>query len=138
MKVDVVIPVFRDVDVTVACVRSVVSHGGPRLGRILLVDDASPEPGMGEALRRLATECDRVEVFRNAQNLGFVRSANRGLSLTRADVVLLNSDTQVTPGWLDELAGVAALSERVAAVVPLSNNSTLCAVPEFCGEARPE
>ncbi|MEN9799820.1 MAG: hypothetical protein RL653_3517 [Pseudomonadota bacterium] len=138
MTVDVVVPVYRDVAMTVACARSVLAHGGPRLGRVLLLDDASPEPGMAEALAGLSASEARVEVFRNARNLGFVRTANRGLSLSRGDVVLLNSDTRVTPGWLDELAAVAGLSERVAAVVPLSNNATLCAVPEFCGDARPE
>jgi glycosyltransferase involved in cell wall biosynthesis len=56
--------------------------------------------------------------------------------LRERDVVLLNSDTRVTPGWLDELLAGAYQFDRVAAVVPLSNNATLCSVPRF-NEANP-
>ena len=46
----------------------------------------------------------------NERNLGFTLTANRGMREARetADVVLLNSDTVVTPGWLEKLARCAA------------------------------
>jgi len=136
--VDVVVPVYRDVEMTEACLRRVLETAGALLGQLVVVNDASPEPGMSACLSRLAREFPALVVLENERNLGFVRSANRGLALRRGDVVLLNSDTLPSPGWLEELNAVACTADTVAAVVPLSNNATLCAVPGFCEEARPE
>ena len=122
MIADVVVPVYRGVASTRACLRSVLEHSGAALGRLVIVDDASPEPAMQPMLAELRDAEPRIVLIRNEQNVGFVSSANRGLSLRARDVVLLNSDTVVTPGWLDELTSVAESSDRIAAVVPLSNN----------------
>ena len=51
------------------------------------------------------------------------------------DVVLLNSDTEVPPGWLTRLAGHAYATPRVASVSPFSNNATICGYPRI--EAGP-
>ena len=51
-------------------------------------------------------------LLRNAQNLGFTGTANRGMQLSRADVILLNSDTIVTAGWLDAIMHCAATDPR--------------------------
>ena len=48
--------------------------------------------------------------------------------------MLLNSDTQVTAGWLDKLAAAAASAPDVATVTPFSNNATICSLPRFLAE----
>ena len=136
--VDVVVPVYRDVAMTEGCLRRVLETAGPLLGQLIVVNDASPEPGMLPMLEGIARAHARTVLLHNERNLGFVRSANRGLALRRGDALLLNSDTLPTPGWLEELHAVASGSDQVAAVVPLSNNATLCSVPDFGEEARPE
>ncbi|MHB8878663.1 MAG: glycosyltransferase [Myxococcaceae bacterium] len=137
-QADVVVPVYADAGVTRACLRSVLEHSGEALGRVIVVDDCSPDPLVREALEELREADPRVSVVRNEKNLGFVGTANRGLSLRARDVVLLNSDTRVTPGWLEELLEAAYAHDRVAAAVPLSNNATLCSVPRFCEPAQEE
>jgi hypothetical protein len=47
------------------------------------------------------------------------------------DVVLLNSDTEVSDGWLDRLAACAARESRAGTVTPFSNNATICSYPRF-------
>ena len=47
------------------------------------------------------------------------------------DVVLLNSDTEVPAGWLERLRSLAHSSDRVGSVTPLSNNATICSVPQW-------
>ena len=45
-----------------------------------------------------------VQILRNAENLGFVRSCNAGAAAARGRYLLfLNNDTLVKDGWLDEL-----------------------------------
>jgi glycosyltransferase involved in cell wall biosynthesis len=131
--VDVIVPAYRDTAMTRRCLESVLQHSDRLLGRLIVINDASPDPDMPAVLRRLARLDSRVRLLVNPVNVGFVTSCNRGLAERTGDAVLLNSDTLVTPGWLAELADVARSEPRVACVTLLSNNATICSVPKFCG-----
>jgi GT2 family glycosyltransferase len=130
-QADVVVPVYRDISLTRACLESVLEHSGPSLRRLIVVDDCGPDPDMRPMLRRLRDEFDCIRLLKNERNLGLVVSANRGLSLRLGDAVLLNSDTRVTEGWLEECLAVLHDAQTVGAVSPLSNNATFCSVPFF-------
>ncbi len=52
-----------------------------------------------------------------------------------ADVVLLNADTEVPPGWLARLAAHAYAEDGIATVSPWSNNATICSYPSVAGGA---
>lgn len=130
--IDVVVPVYRDVDGTRRCLERVLATHEGLLDRLIVVNDRGPEPRMLPMLRALRSAHAAVRLLDNERNLGFVGSANRGLLLHRGDVVILNSDTYPAEGWLRELAAVLAADSRIAAASPLSNNGTLCSVPRFC------
>lgn len=130
---DVVVPVYAHVAWTRACIESVLAHSGPRLGRLILVNDCGPDAAMLPALRAYRREDARVVLLENERNRGFVSSSNRGLALCAGDAVLLNADTRVTPGWLEGLCEVARSDSRIAAITPLSNNGFSCSVPVFQG-----
>ncbi|MBW4023819.1 MAG: glycosyltransferase [Proteobacteria bacterium] len=141
LRVDVVIPVYRDLAATRRCLRSLLRDPAPGMGgplhRIIVIDDASPEPALSRYLDRLAAR-RFIHLLRNPANLGFVASVNRGLAAAgRHDVVLLNSDTEVPAGWLGRLAGHAYSHPRVATVSPFSNNATLCSYPAVEGGPLP-
>jgi GT2 family glycosyltransferase len=131
MAVDVVVPVYKQLALTMQCLRSILEHGGPALGRLIIVNDASPEKDLQRHLEGLRRDDARVRVLVNSRNKGFVYSANLGLSAGHDDVVLMNSDTLLTKGALDELLGCLHSSDAHAAVSPLSNNATMCSVPDF-------
>jgi GT2 family glycosyltransferase len=130
--VDVVVPIHNARDELRACVESVFRHPQATPFRLVLIDDASTDPHMGDELAHLAAAAPvPVLTMRNETNLGFAGTANRGLRLDATrDVVLLNSDTQVTPGWLDGLARCAASDGRIGTVTPFSNNSTVSSFPQ--------
>src|SRR5687768_18464433 len=109
-RADVVIPVYRNVELTRRCIRAVLKSSGPALGQLIVVNDCSPEPKMAPMLAGLQAEVPDMVLFANETNQGFVGSTNRGLNLRQRDVVVLNSDALVTPGWLDEMLEVAYLS----------------------------
>lgn len=129
----VVVPVYRGLDDVRACVESVLrwNEGASERRELLLIDDASPEPDVVEYLDGLASHSAsmRVTVLHNDENLGFVRTVNRGLALTRGDVVVLNADTVVTDGWLDRLTECAFSAVDVATVTPLTNFGSICTLP---------
>ena len=113
LPITVIVPVYAGLDYTVRCLESVVQHAaGTRAPfELLVIDDASPEPALRDFVDRFA-ERDlpiRVTVLHNDENLGFVRTVNRGLRQAPADVVILNSDTAVTDKGLDALKGLAGL-----------------------------
>jgi GT2 family glycosyltransferase len=98
-----------------------------------LVDDASSDPRVRPLLAGVAAR-DPARFTFHAQdsNLGFVATVNAAMARTRHDVVLLNSDTIVTEGWLERLAACRDSDPRIATATPFSNNAEICAFPAFC------
>lgn len=130
--IDVVVPVYNAPDDVRACVDSVLAHLRPDV-RLVLIDDASPDPRIGEYFAELEARAHpQVVLLRNDENLGFTGTANRGMALSRADVILLNSDTLVTHGWLDAIMHCVATDPRIGTITPFSNNAEICSFPRFC------
>ena len=131
--VDIVIPVYRGLAQTRRCIESVLADADRPAGRVIAVDDHSPDPKLSAWLDSLAAE-GRIQLVRNRRNRGFVASVNIGIEAAGThDVVLLNSDTEVANGWLARLAGHAYATPRVASVSPFSNNATICSYPRIAG-----
>lgn len=129
--VDVVVPVFDAREHVEPCVESVLRHARGDW-RLVIVDDASRDADLVRWLDRVAARDPRVSVLRNQENRGFVVSANRGMRQAGGrDVVLLNSDTVVTRGFLEKLAAAAYADDATGIVSPLTNNGTICSVPRF-------
>ncbi len=130
--IDVVVPVYNAASDLVRCVDSVLLHTTLPY-RLVLIDDASPDQAIAAYFAELAQRGLRhVALLRNASNLGFIGTANRGMQLSRADVVLLNSDTVVTAGWLDALSRCARSDPTIGTITPFSNNAEICSFPQFC------
>jgi GT2 family glycosyltransferase len=96
---------------------------------VIVVDDASPEPPLVRALDELARQ-RRIRLIRHARNAGFPTSANDGMRAAgRRDVVLVNSDALVPPGWLERLRRAAHSAPDIGSVAPLSNDATILSYP---------
>lgn len=99
----------------------------------MLVNDCGPEADMIEKNIQLAIEGESGFVYyRNPQNLGFIGNCNRAvleLDKTENDILLLNSDTKVTEGFLDEMLRVLYDNDKNGVVSPRSNNATICTIP---------
>ncbi len=127
--VDVVIPAYRGLWLTLACIDSVLATV-PRTTQVVVVDDASPEPELAAALQALHRR-RRIRLIRHAENLGFPAAANAGLrACAGRDAVLLNSDTLLAPGWLDRLRAAAYAAPDIGTATPLSNDATILSYPD--------
>jgi len=97
--VSIVVPVFGKWPVTEQCLRSIAQHAGVTAFEVVVVDDAS----IDDTRLRLRSVAG-VRTVELDRNLGFVGAVNAGIEASRGDyVVLLNNDTEVTPGWLEAL-----------------------------------
>lgn len=136
----VVLPVYRDVEVTRQCLNSALPDIlGDVRATLILVNDASPDAGMLEMLRATqAAHPTKVELIDNPVNLGFVKSVNKGMQVNEeADVLLLNSDVILPKTWLSRMRAEAYAEKAVATVTPLSNNTTICTFPDFLQDNGP-
>ena len=123
----ILIPIYRGVEITRACIESVLSQGEE--ASLLLINDASPEPGMAEMLGFYA-ERPGIIVLTNEENRGFVRTVNCGFGFAAgADILLLNSDTVLYRGALRELRRIAYAKAEIGTVTALSNNATVFSYP---------
>jgi glycosyltransferase involved in cell wall biosynthesis len=123
--VDVVVPIYGAAAELAACLASLRRHIDFGKHRLVLVIDGPQEAAVEEAVG-IARE---PLILRNPSRRGFVGSVNRGMAQSDRDVILLNSDTEVTAGWLEKLQEAAWSDAAVATVTPFSNNATIASLP---------
>jgi O-antigen biosynthesis protein len=133
--IDVIIPVYRGFDVTLACIYSALSAPVNVEHQIIVINDCSPELQLVSRLRELAG-LGLFTLVDNESNLGFVGSVNKGMTLhPDRDVVLLNSDAIVYGNWLDRLYSASRSEEKLGTLTPFTNNDpTICTYPRFNAE----
>ena len=130
--VTIVIPIYADWRSIKQCVRSVIRHTDPK-HKVLIINDNGPDADTIErTLMKSISHADNIRYYRNNKNLGFVKTCNKAayeLDNADNDMLLLNSDTKVTAGYLDDLQAVLDDNPAIAAVSPRSNNATIATIP---------
>jgi len=127
--VSVIVCVHNALEDVRRCLASVLQHTTPPY-RLILVDDGSDAP-TAAYLATFARE-HGATLIRNEAARGYTRAANQGLAATSDPwVLLLNSDTIVTPGWLDRLVACAESDPRIGIVGPLSNTASWQSIPDI-------
>lgn len=126
----VIMPVYKGLEETLAAIYHCLESRGASAYSLLVINDCGPDQGLNDELSRLAG-LDLFDYVVNSTNRGFVQTCNKGiLNLSGdLDVVLLNSDAFVFPGWFDRMIAHADRDPNIATVTPLSNNATLCSYP---------
>lgn len=93
---------------------SVKTSTWPNL-QIIVADNASTD----DSLSFLHEHHPDIRIIQNSSNEGFARGYNTALRQVEADIfVLLNSDVEVPPGWIEPIATLMASDERIAACQP--------------------
>ena len=131
-KVALIIPVHGGLAVTQACLGSVFATV-PAGTAVIVVDDASDEPDLVAWLDAL-TRQRKIRLLRHVTNRGFPASVNAGLRQAaslpgKRDMVVLNSDTIVTAGWLEGLRHSVHAAPDIGTATPLSNAATIMSYP---------
>lgn len=104
------------------CLLSALENTEAPSFEVVVVDNASADD-TAVWLEALAEADHRVRLVRLAENIGFPAAVNRGMAEGRGEVlVVLNSDTIVTPGWLTALCRHLADAE-VGLVGPVTNEA---------------
>lgn len=95
----IIVPAHDKIELTYHACASIALAYNHTPYEVIVVDDASTD-----RTSEIETFVDNVVVVRNETNLGFLRSVNKAAKQARGRyLVILNNDTEVTSGWLDEL-----------------------------------
>jgi GT2 family glycosyltransferase len=128
-NVDIIICVHNALEDTRNCLDSLIEHTTQPY-KLILVDDGSGEQ-TAQYLGEFAALHNSL-LLRSDQPTGYPSAANRGMSASSAEfLVLLNSDTILTPDWLDRLMACIQTDDKFGVVSPLSNTASWQSVPKI-------
>ncbi|HNX58328.1 MAG TPA: glycosyltransferase, partial [Spirochaetota bacterium] len=128
--VDVIIPIYNGYEYFDKLFGSIfASETSPR--RYIIIDDASPDIRVMPYLNDLRNKHNNIVLVKNEINMGFVKTVNKGVSLTNSHFVILNSDTEVPVNWLERLIFPIINNNSIASTTPFTNSGTICSFPDF-------
>ncbi|MFC3194946.1 glycosyltransferase [Marinicella sediminis] len=122
-QVTIVVPVYNGFDALKQCCLALLENT-PHVHPVCFLNDASTDERVKPYLDQLTDKWPHLTVIHRPQNQGYLHNINQHMNDSPGNLLLLNADTRVTSGWLDELLEIASDS-RVGAVCPLSDNATL-------------
>lgn len=133
--ITIVMPVFNAFDLLQEALTRVVQHTD-LAWRLILIEDCSTDHRVRPFLEQWKKQHpDTVIMLKNAENLGFIHSVNRGFEKALSwgePVVLMNSDALVPAGWASRLVAPMMAEKDVATVTPMSNDAEIFTAPLIC------
>ena len=132
-EIDIIVPIYNAYEYTEECIKSILKNTNLSKHTLVLINDKSPDEKILPMLLKYKNDNSdkNIEVLDNEENLGFVKTVNKGMKYSENDVILLNSDTEVTKNWIEKIQKCAYSNKYIATVTPLTNNGTICSVPNF-------
>ena len=124
-EADLVVPVHgnpKDLKRMLACLEQCLSFHS---GRIVFVDDGSPDTITIDILQHFVREHAKAELIRNETPQGVGVALNTGITRCSAETVaILNTDVRFSPAALARLC--RPLGDGIATRTPLTSNGFLC------------
>jgi len=127
-KVDVIVPFYDDPH-TLKLMDSLLKHKSKSLNKIYIIDDKGKNRKIAKQVKDKVNENSVFKYLENEENRGFVYTCNKGMNLSKNDIILLNSDTLVTKNWLEKLKRIAYEDKEIGTVTPLSNSAGYFSIP---------
>jgi GT2 family glycosyltransferase len=137
--VSILIPAYGSAEKLRVCLDSLARHLPEGGWSTCVLDDATPDNTVQLVCEEAKKGFSELSYLRSQVNRGFVGTCNWGrkeLLKPGHDLLLLNSDTEVTAGFLEEMQTVLHMHEKHAVVTPRSNNATIFSIP-WSGERLP-
>lgn len=99
---------------------------------VLVLDDASPEPGWSDDLAMLCADLGQV-YYRTPRNLGIVRNVNLGMLAACEGgydyVFICNSDVIFPSNLITEFLATIEADDKIGSVTAWSNNVSIYSIP---------
>ncbi len=144
MEINILIPVYRNVNLLKGCIESLLSNIheiAEYSPNILIFNDSPDDSEVSEYLHDLQIGFKNkkefpveIKFYTNDMNIGFVKTVNKGLEITaeeKRSAILINSDTITFQNTLKNLIISAYSDPQVGVACPRSNNASLATFPHY-------
>jgi len=129
-RVDVIVPVYNGYEHLERLFASLERHTTAPY-RLIVVEDASSDERVRPYLKERLKAFPDAILIEHDRNHGFVKSVNEAVAMGEGHFVILNSDTEVPPFWLERLMRPIFDDESVASTTPFTNAGTIASFPKF-------
>jgi GT2 family glycosyltransferase/glycosyltransferase involved in cell wall biosynthesis len=134
-RIEIVVPVFNALQDVKRCLESLKNRRDGFIMRVIVVNDGS-DSATTMWLRQKCEQDSLFHLIEHDKNRGYTAAVNAGLRQTTAPyVIMLNSDTIVTRGWLKGLVRCIESNPKLGIVGPLSNAASWQNVPTLFDES---
>lgn len=131
------IPVYGRLELLQRAVRAMDRHTPAEI-ELVVIDDCGQQRLTSSTLAGWLTSGRAWRLISHQTNQGFVASANEFFELAgEQDVILLNSDAEVLPGWFEGLQAAVASQPRTASASAMADHGTVLSVPRLSRPADP-
>ena len=122
-KVDVIIPIYNSLEWLKVCVDALIKNTNHSiLGKIYLMNDCHTKEVI-DYLEEMKIKYDNlVEIEQNKENLGFLKTCNKGMKKSKSDyVLLLNTDCIVSKNAIEKMADAMSKDKKIGLLCPISS-----------------
>lgn len=123
-KCDIIIPIYNSPEWVKMCVYALYKNTPDEyMGKVILMNDNSDELTCN-CIRNLEKKYPKIEVYKNENNLGFIKNVNRGMDKTTAEyILLLNTDCLVSKNTIPKLIDHMEKNKKIGLICPISSNA---------------
>ncbi|MBR3152589.1 MAG: glycosyltransferase [Clostridia bacterium] len=123
-KCDIIIPIYNSPEWVKLCVYSLFKNTPDEyIEKVYLMNDNS-DSLTENCIENLRKKYSKIEVYKNENNLGFVKNVNKGLEKSKADyVLLLNTDCLLSKNAIPKLISHIKNNKKIGLICPVSSNA---------------
>ncbi len=131
--ISLIIPVYNALPETKDLFASIEQSNLSENVEIIIMNDKS-DSETTEFLKQLSARFKKYRLINNLENLQFVKNCNKGMNLSKGDViVLLNSDTLIPKRWEERILECFNSCPSIGVASPIASASGLWNVPIING-----
>lgn len=128
--IDIIIPVYKAMTFLPRLFDSLLKNTSEPY-RLIIVDDGNKDDETQSFLNEIVRKKPDTILIHHLTNLGFVVSCNDAFQYVRNHFVLLNTDVELPPYWLERLMQPIIDNPKIASTTPFTNSGTVCSFPKF-------
>lgn len=124
MKVSVIIPIYNALNEVKELFESLTENFNFSLGELIIINDFSKEETTNY-LREFCKNNEHFKLYENEENLGFVKTCNKGMCLAKNEIIiLLNSDTIIPKEFCERIIKCFEFNSKIGVASPISSHSS--------------
>ena len=122
-RISVIIPIYNALEDVKNLLKSLKENFNFDLGNVVLINDYS-NAETSDFLKNYCSENLEFQLINNEENLGFIKTCNKGLHQTNSEIaVLLNSDTVIPSKFAELIIKCFDSDKNIGLASPIGSNS---------------